>query len=451
MSHKLPVPAKNELEEIYHSFKSISKTARHYKTNNPTVRKWLISYDIKRYTQKEASIFDTESKKVEPPSKEDLEFAYKNFSIADVRNMFNIGQERFYELLEKYGIEKIEHGQKVSTVKKRNFDNRFYNLTKEQIEKDYSKFQCMGSLADHYKCSMTTMKKLFKLYDIEARFAKSSKGQNEVISFIESLGFTVKANDRKLIYPLELDLVIEEKKMAIEYCGIFYHSETGGNKAKDYHLKKHNLCKEKGYTLVTIFESEWRTKQDIVKSIVSSKLGVIKNRLYARNTEFREITYSQIKTFEEENHIQGTRPANKYFGLFHNDELVMSISFGKSRFNKNYDYEIIRMTTKKNTMVVGGSSKLFSKSGIKKCITYADNRYGSGKGYQKIGFTKIHESAPNYFYFHKTDHDVLYSRNKFQKHKITNVISSKSEYENMLLQGYDRIWDCGNTVYVYDL
>jgi hypothetical protein len=181
-----------------------------------------------------------------------------------------------------------------------------------------------------------------------------------------------------------------------------------------------------------------------------SKLGIIENRIHARNTEFRKLSYSDVKAFEESNHIQGTRPAKVYCGLFHKGELVMSMSFGKSRFNKKYEYELIRMTTKKNTMVVGGSSKLLKNSGIKKCMTYADNRFGSGKGYEKIGFDKLYESSPNYFYFHKSDHSKLYTRNRFQKHKISNVVKEKSEYENMLLQGYDRVWDCGNSVFSYE-
>ena len=63
------------------------------------------------------------------------------------------------------------------------------------------------------------------------------------------------------------------------------------------------------------------------------------------------------------------------------------------------------------------------------------------------GFTKLKDTEPNYFYFHKKDHDTLHSRYKFQKHKIPNVDQTKTEYENMLDRDYDRIWDCGNGVY----
>ena len=448
MSHKLSIPSKEDLQTYYNNVKSISKTARHFKTTNPTVRKWLQYYSISLYTHKEAVNHDFSIRKIEIPKKDDLEFLYNNVSIADIRNMYNIGQKTFYEWLEEYNIDRLTISNKVKTVKENRFNERF-NLTKEQIEKDYTKIQCMSGLAEHYKCSMTTIKKLFKLHDIEAKFAKTSMGQLQVANYIESLGFKVILNDRKLIFPLELDIVIPDKNIAIEYCGIYFHSETWGNKNKHYHLNKHQLTNGQGYKLITIFENEWFNKQDIVKSILSNKLEKSENKIHGRKTIFKEVKYKDIKHFEMNNHLQGTRPATKYYCLYYNDEIVMSISIGKSRFNKSIKNEIVRMTTKKNLTVVGGISKLIKNIKLNDCITYADKRYGDGNGYEKVGFVKLEDSSPNYFYFHKKDHSTLYSRNKFQKHKIPNVDLSKSEYENMLLQNYDRIWDCGNSVYYY--
>jgi transposase len=446
MSRKLSVPSKEELETYYNQVKSISKTSKRFKTSNPTVRKWLKHYSIYIYSQREAVVQDFAIKKVDIPTKEELLFLYEHVSISDIRKMYNIGQETFYDWLDQHNIQKLALSHKVKIAKHNKFNQRF-QLTKEQIEEDYSKIQCMGGLADHYNCSMTTIKKLFKLHNIEARFAKSSIGQLQVAKYIESLGFTVILNDRKLIAPLELDIVISEKNIAIEYCGIYYHSETWGNKDKNYHLNKHNLCREKNYKLITIFENEWFNKQDIVKSILSVKLGKNTTKVPARKTIFKELSYKDIKKFEIENHLQGTRPANKYYGLYYQNELVMSLSIGKSRFNKNISNEIVRMTTKRNTIITGGISKFVKNIGINDCLTYADKRYGDGNGYKQVGFIKLNDSSPNYFYFHKKDHDVLYSRNKFQKHKIANIDTSMTEYENMLNQNYDRIWDCGNSVY----
>jgi transposase len=448
MSHKKPVPSKETLIEVYNRNKSISKTARHFNTSNPLVRKWLTSYGIEKFSHKEAVLYDFEMKKKEIPSKEDLLFVYENVSISDIRKMYNIGQETFYAWLDYHSIDRKTISEKTTNIKRKNFDDRFSFLSKEKIEEDYSRLMCMGSLADLYSCSMTTIKKLFKLYDIEAKFAKSSIGQNEVASFVRELGFTIEENTRKVIGPLELDVFIPEKNIAIEYCGIYFHSETFGNKSKDYHHIKYDECKKQDIKLITIFDNEWQNKKDIVKSILKAKLGKTDRRIYARNTKFVELSYKDIREFELENHIQGTRPASKYYGLLYNDELVMTISIGKSRYNKNFQYETIRMTTKKNTLVVGGVSKLYKNMNVGSCITYTDNRYGEGKSYLSAGFTLSHISKPNYFYFHKSNTNTLYSRNKFQKHKIPGVDINKSEYQNMLDLGYDRIWDCGNAVYV---
>ena len=60
---------------------------------------------------------------------------------------------------------------------------------------------------------------------------------------------------------------------------------------------------------------------------------------------------------------------------------------------------------------------------------------------------------PNYFYFKDKTLDV-YNRIKFQKHKLIKVLKKfypdKSEYENMKLNNYNRIFDAGNNVYIKD-
>ena len=47
---------------------------------------------------------------------------------------------------------------------------------------------------------------------------------------------------------------------------------------------------------------------------------------------------------------------------------------------------------------------------------------------------------------------VLESRIKYQKHKLGKLLETfdpaKSEIENMKLNGYHRIFDCGNLVFV---
>jgi hypothetical protein len=133
--------------------------------------------------------------------------------------------------------------------------------------------------------------------------------------------------------------------------------------------------------------------------------------------------------------------------MFYNSELVSVMGIGKSRYNKKYEYEIIRS---------GGFSKFISyfekKYNPKNIISYIDVRYFNGSSYEKNGFTFLHLTKPNYYYYKNNNHSKLLSRIQFQKHKLKNILDiydeNKTEYENMKANNYYRIYDAGNLVYV---
>jgi hypothetical protein len=145
-------------------------------------------------------------------------------------------------------------------------------------------------------------------------------------------------------------------------------------------------------------------------------------------------------------------------GLFYNEELVQLISLSKPRYNKNYEYELIRSCTKLNTLVLGGFNKLLSyfvkTYNSKSIITYTDVRYFNGNSYKNAGFNFCYLSKPNYFYFRNRKSEIynLLSRSIFQKHKLKDKLSifdeSLSEYQNMSNNSYLRIFDAGNLVFV---
>lgn len=43
------------------------------------------------------------------------------------------------------------------------------------------------------------------------------------------------------------------------------------------------------------------------------------------------------------------------------------------------------------------------------------------------------------------------NRIQFQKHKLSNFDETLTEWQNMQLNGYDRIWDCGSYKYQLDI
>ena len=271
----------------------------------------------------------------------------------------------------------------------------------------------------------------------------TSVGEKELADFIKSIcDCEVIENDRSVISPRELDVYIPSKNVAIEYNGLRFHSTQFGTD-KEYHLGKTLGCEEKGIRLIHIFEDEWKYKKEIVKSIISSALGIYEQKIFARKCEVREIDNDVFRKFCNENHIQGECNSSERLGLFYNGKLVQAIGFCKSRFTKD-ENELVRMVTKLNTQVIGGFSKLMKYYG-KDCISYIDRRLFNGKGYKASGFEYVQTNKPNYYYTKEFDR---YYRMNFTKKNIAKKFPNEydpnlTEEENMKKLGFYRIYDCG--------
>ncbi len=286
-----------------------------------------------------------------------------------------------------------------------------------------------------------------------------SNAESEIFSFLhDELKLITIHNNRSLIKGIELDMTVDN--IAIEYNGLYLHSENGGNKDKTYHINKMKLCNENNVKLINIFEDEWKFKSDIVKSRLKNILNVNNSpKIYARNCIIKEIDVKIKNDFLEKNHIQGKDISSIYLGCFYKDKLVSVMTFGKPRVVQGYknindkEYELIRFCSDVNCLVIGSSGKLlkyFIKNYLpKKIITYSDNRWSNldKSMYEKIGFIKTSNGEPNYWYT-TYKFDRLHRFN-FTKKKLVNQGYDKNLTEWQIMQNlkYDRIWDCGSSKY----
>jgi hypothetical protein len=207
--------------------------------------------------------------------------------------------------------------------------------------------------------------------------------------------------------------------------------------------------KNNGYQLIHIFEYEWHEKYNIIKNKLNFYLNNYRERIYARKCIIKEIDTTTKNEFLNKYHIQGEDKSKVKLGLFYENELVAVMTFGKPRFNKNYEWELIRYATAKH--VIGGASKLlkyFERNyKPKSIITYADRRFSQGNMYYKLGFTLDHISQPNFIWIDK-EHNIK-SRLNCQKFKImTNENKNLTAEQIMVKAGYNKIYDCGNLVFV---
>lgn len=276
-----------------------------------------------------------------------------------------------------------------------------------------------------------------------------SKTEAEVVEYIQSIysGWVIQS-DRSILEGKELDIVLPDLGLAIEYNGSKWHSED--KKPINYHLDKTIAVEAFGYRLVHINDTEWLGKKEIVKSRLASILGK-STRVYARKLQVRSIEFPA--TFISTNHIQGVGSITKYnYGLFLNEELMAVMTFSASRFSNACTYELVRYCSKLNTTIVGGASKLlkaFTKDHGTSVLSYSDKRWSMGNLYSKLGFKFSHTSKPNYRYY-KYKYNL--SRYQCQKHLLKDMFpevyqDALSESEIMKLAGYEKVYDCGNDVW----
>lgn len=281
-----------------------------------------------------------------------------------------------------------------------------------------------------------------------------SMAENEIFEYIRSLlpNNKIISNDRHLIHPNELDIYIPDRKLAIEYCGLFWHSEL--RKDKDYHRRKYLACLEQGVQLITIFEDEWIKQKEKVKSRIRYKLRLNDKKCYARKCSVGEIKYSEYKEFVDKNHIQGSLPASVYLGLKFQGELVSVMSFSKRKIHKTAkvsseknQFELLRFCSSAN--VIGGAGRLFAyfvkNYSPDKIISYSDLRWNDGKVYENIGMTYNGDTEVNYWYTDMTERKHRYGFRK-KPHEPRNI----TEHELRNQEGWFKIWDCGNARYVWE-
>jgi hypothetical protein len=278
-----------------------------------------------------------------------------------------------------------------------------------------------------------------------------SNGEKEIFNWLSSY-IECEQSNRKVLNGSELDVYIPLKNYAIEYNGIYWHSDLF--KEKDYHLNKTMLAKENNVNLIHVWEDLWLHKKDIVKGRILSKLNIKQDTIGARECYVKEVTCVESTQFLNDNHLQGSIYGYKYVALYNKENIVSLLVIGKRKLGKNNksSYEILRFCNKLGIVCIGAFSKLFKyvrKKYEGNYISYSDLCWGEGNVYEKAGFKLNGYSPPNYWYFieNKRYHRYAFAKNNLVK---MGYDSSKTEFKIMDEDVKAlRVYDCGNAVWFY--
>lgn len=279
--------------------------------------------------------------------------------------------------------------------------------------------------------------------------ARVSKGEDSLGQYITSLGISWERRRRDLLGDthLEVDIYIPELRIAIEFNGLYYHSEEFLD--KNYHKIKRELALQSGITLYQIWENDWRERRSVVEKHLQNILNVsTQPKVAARNTQVTEISSEQAKSFLNEHHIQGFVGSTVYVGLIHQGDLVAVGAFKK----RAEEFELTRYAT--SCLVRGGHSKIvayFEKCyTYSKLVTFADLTFGDGSLYRTTGWQEDKYLYPDYFYTKgiKRYHKFNLRLNRFKEDPQLIFEEGKTEHELAKMNGFLRVYDAGKIRFV---
>lgn len=290
---------------------------------------------------------------------------------------------------------------------------------------------------------------------IEGKRFSRSRSERELVAYLKSIipEDSITINDRTCIPPYELDIVIPNKNVAVEMNGLYWHSESQ-EPNHNYHKNKFELCRSANIRLVQIWGSEWSSKQNTVKAKLAVILGHTK-QINVRRTKLVRVGATAERTFLDRNHIHGYAPSTIAYGLVCQGKLVSLMTFKQSNSEKDTNHKILRLCTRRNVLVSDGAATLFkhfTNKNAGRILARCDLRWETGSTYEELGFTLSHISGPKPWYFNNPRE--LHPQSKFNKSLLHDTLHTFDPeitmYQNMLANGWDRVWDCGNAVYQYE-
>lgn len=380
------------------------------------------------------------------------------------KNLKKYGVEHFFQ--SKEFLQKTINHTKTTKYQQKVVDSMNENIQKYElnksihcigyVEKRICKYKCdkcgnefnLGSSDFHFRLKnnhyiCTYCNPLDKTYSIQ---------EKELFDFIKEIyDGEIIENNRTIIPPYELDIYLPEKQIAIEYNGLYWHSEA--NKDKNYHKMKSDLCKEKGIHLIHVFEDDWKYKNEILKSVIKNFLGCGYQRiLYARKLQIRDVPHKDINPFLEENHMLGKIGGSEShcIGLYQDDELLSCMVF-QLVSKETKVITLSRYAIKQNVNIKGGAERIFSNflklygNLYNKVITFNDNGTFKGTVHYRLGFVHTGENPPNYMYYDRKL-GIRVSKQSLRKIRLSY---KKDEQQFIEENRYYKVYNAGNDTCEY--
>lgn len=382
-----------------------------------------------------------------------------SINVGEVLSMYYIQQLTLIEISERYDFSNVTLSKRLKAA---GFDLRTHQenqrihsrrgylkprviIDRQELVNRYLVDRTpMRILALEYKCDKETIRRFLAQEGVHQR-RRQSYIENIINRILTKHNINFVANKQK-IPPKQIDFYLSDYNVGIECNGLYIHSHHPNGKPKTYHNEKYVESTNRKIKLFQFWEDDIRDKPHIIESIILNACGMNIEKLSARKCTVSRISWEQLSTFCNDNHLQGAPAKNvKGIGLIHNDVLVSVIGFSQ---HDNVT-TIQRFCTLRDFNVRGGFSKLVAALPGAVVKTYSSNDMGNGDLYEKTGFIMTADRKFDMWY---TDFKHLLNREKYMKSKLEKILGTfdvnKTETENMIANGYGIIYKSGTKTWV---
>lgn len=459
--------AKEDIVDYYitqnHSWKD---ALLYFHTSSATLTRLMNEYDIKKPKElRVANIKSTKSSRYGDPNYNNRDQARQtNLELYGVDNQFKRTDYIKQSYIDKLGE---THPMRVKEIKDRCVSHHDYtsSITKTQntcyqrygyynpAKIPESKQKITQTL--HERCLKETGYDYYCLCPEAHSHKKYSKLNNSFKEHLDELG--INSSVEFVIGVYSYDFILPQDNILIELNPSITHNSTFSifktdPKPANYHQNKTKQARLNNYRCIHVWD--WDDCDIILNDLQRKEFR------YARKCSIKEIDKNTVDGFLNQYHLQGTcKGQTVRLGLYYEDELIQIMTFGKPRYNKNYEYELLRLCTKSGYKVVGGAERLFkhfkTQHNPKSIISYCDNSKFTGDVYYRLSFTlKSYGRPSKHWYNLKTGQhitDNLLRQRGYDQLFGTDYGKGTSNEQLMLEHDFVEIYDCGQSTFVMNL
>ena len=377
------------------------------------------------------------------------------------RHRKSIATKKYFENLTEE--EKEAFSKKMSDVyayfseeKKQIRNNKIKNSYKNTCIQKYGVSNTLKLKETQDKITSTNLELYGVPYYCQTEKCRSAKGGNSSLSK-PNLAFRQLLINNNIEYDTEYNLYTYSydfhinNTMLIEVNPTATHNSTNSPfnspKPYNYHYEKSATARINGYRCIHIWD--WDNTDKIL--FLLKEQGVV----HARKCEIREVDLKTSRDFLNTYHLQEYVRSEIQIGLYYNNELISLMTFGKPRYNKKYEIELLRYASIKK--VVGGAERLFkyyiNNYNPSSIISYCDLSKFTGSVYEKLGFKYDGYSIGKHWYNVRTKNhitDNLLRQRGVDQLLHTNYGKGTSNEQLMIENGFVEIFDAGQARYIWN-